>query len=74
MLLVMVEAEGPSGGNAVVELLVTIELLVGKTVVVVTGCLVWLGSPRLQTAAGVASTGAGGTAGGTTAAARPRGL
>ena len=76
-VLVTVEAEGPSGGeDAVVELLIAIELLVSKTVVgVVTGCLpVLLGSPRFQATRGVASTGAGGTGGGTTAAASPRGL
>jgi hypothetical protein len=70
----VVGEEGPSGGDAVVELVVTIELLVGKTVGVVTGCLVWLGSPRPQAVIGVASTGAGGIVGGTTAAALPRGL
>ena len=60
LLSVMVEAEGPSGGDAVVEILFAIEILVSKTVVgVVTGCLpVWLGSPRPQAARGVASTGA----------------
>ena len=51
LLLVMVEAEGPSDGDAVVELFIAIELLFGKTVVVgvVTGCLpLVLGSPRSQ--------------------------
>jgi hypothetical protein len=76
LLLVTVEAEGPSGGDAVVELLIAIELLVSKTVVgVVTGCLpMLLGSPRSQASRGVASTGAGGTGGGTTAGASPRSL
>jgi hypothetical protein len=51
LLLVTVEAEGPSGGDAVAELLIaTIELLVSKTVVgVVTGLVpILLGSPRSQ--------------------------
>jgi hypothetical protein len=76
LLLVTVEAEGPSGGNAVAELLIAIELLVSKTVVgVVTGWLpILLGSPRSHAERGVVSTGAGGTGGGATAAASRRGL
>jgi hypothetical protein len=55
LVLVMVEAEGPSGGKAVEVALFTIGLRCSKTVGLGTGCVVWLGTPCPQVAMGVAS-------------------
>ena len=77
LVRVMVEAEGPSEGRAVGIELSTIGLhFTSETLGLGTGCLVMLGSPRLQVEmGGVVSTCAGRSLGVTTAAAaRPRGL